>query len=152
MNAPKFEAGKVYHLSHSSGMPADIYIEMVYMKPKSTEWMYIIRSEATNCDIAYVPESSLLSRITLRTSKVYKANKVISLINEGFRFAGNVEDLDSARIRGKEFAKNCNIHDVMIYNALDQNGDETGGYGIWIRWNVVIDEKYNGDSIPIKIK
>ena len=152
MKAPKFEAGKIYHLSHKGGAPADIYIEMVYMRSRSTEWMYRIISEANNGEMAFVSESALAERISKRTSKVYNKDSVIELLDNGYRFAGNAVGIDSARQLGEEFAKNPNIHDVMLYNALDSNGEETDGYGIWIRWNMVIDQRYNGEQTPIKIK
>lgn len=150
--APLYEAGSTYFLSHKHGLPAKIYIEAVYKKAMSKEWMYCIYSEANNCkQPTYIPESVLSSRISKHSSRVYKLPEIERRIEDGYRFCGN-EKLENATKKGKEFASNSNICSVMLHPAVDSNGNPIPDvYGIWIKWNCVITGKgVNESSIRIK--
>ena len=105
---PLYRAGETHFLSHRTGMPARIYVEAVYMKANSKEWMYSIYSEANNCKQTYLPESILAQRVSKHNSPVYKKQEIIDRCREGYRFCGNF-DADTAISRGEEFAKNNDI-------------------------------------------
>ena len=150
---PLYDAGSTYFLSHRSGMPAKIYIEAVYKKANSKEWMYSIISEANGGKPAYVQESVLATRISKHTSKVYNLPEIINRVSNGYRFCGNFTR-DNAIARGTDIAKNDNIESVMLYPACDSAGNKIDDdmYGIWIRWKYVImnDKVINGSPIRIK--
>ena len=149
-NLPKFEAGTTYFLSHKTGMPAKIFVEAVYMKSASREWMYCIYSESNGCKPAYLPESVLENRISKHSSQVYKCPSIIDRIDNGYRFCGNFER-DTAMKRGEEFARNRMIESVLLHPAVDSRGDCIyGQFGIWIRWDAVITDDKSNDTIRIK--
>ena len=151
-SAPKYRAGEAYYLSHKTGAPARIFIDAVYMKALSKEWMYCIRSEANRNAVTYVSESVLSHRISKHDASIYKNDIVSKRYDDGYRFAGNFK-MDDAINRGKEFAKNENIVSVLLHPALDYNGkiidDE---YGIWIKWSYTILSTTINKSSSIKIK
>ena len=151
---PLYDAGGTYLLSHRSGMPAKIYIEAVYKKANSKEWMYSIISEANDGKVAYVPESTLRQRISKHTSKVYNLPEIVDRVNNGYRFCGNYP-MNDAIARGKELADvHKSLSSVMLYPAYDGAGNrlDDGMYGIWVKWRyVIINDKVTADS-PIKIK
>ena len=144
MKGPLYTTG-IHFLSHESGMPAKIFIEAVYRKHNSKEWMYSIFSEANMCKQQYVDEPSLRNRMSMRSSKVYSTPKVMELESKGYRFCGNYTREEAMRV-GKEFAKNDKIKSVMLHKAINVYGNYTddGKYGVWIMWSVVIND--NGDS------
>lgn len=148
---PKYTAGETYYLSHKSGAPARICVDMVYMKPRSTEWMYAIYSEANGRDAVYIAESVLEQRISKHDSPIYKHPEVIKRIDNGYRFAGNYE-MDEAITRGEKFACNHRVKSVILYPALDAEGREVSNwYGVWIKWNCVISGKgVNESEIVLK--
>ena len=151
---PKYNAGSTYFLSSVTGLPARVFIDIVYKKARSTEWMYGIYSEANpKRDLVFVSESMLSERVSKHSSKVYKLPEIIDRIDNGYRFCGNYE-LDMATQRGKEYAKNSNIASVMLYKAINSNGDPIDNcYGLWIKWNDPINEDgKSDDQIKIRIK
>ena len=55
----KYEAGQVVDIRFSNdSMPDRIFIDMVYKKPNSTEWMYNVLSEKKN-GYTYMSESQI---------------------------------------------------------------------------------------------
>lgn len=152
---PLYEAGNTYFLSHRSGMPAKIYIEAVYKKAGSKEWMYSIISEANGGKSVYVSESVLKSRIAKHTSKVYSMPEVAKRIEEGYRFCGNYP-IEDAFARGKELADvHKSLESVMLYSAYDSAGNSLADkdmYGIWVKWNYVIMDSKVMNGSPIRIK
>lgn len=157
---PKFNVGQVIHLGCKNGLPANIYIEMVYKKVGSTEWMYAVRSEAvTDISVVYISESILLKRLSHRSLPVYNKPFFQNMDKSGFRFNGNWDNIDDVINAGKELAKNPNIKNVVIHNARDYNGNKTDGYGLWIKWVNTIDDTWlkcdvtpQSPTMPIKIK
>ena len=138
INPPKFGAGETHYLSHKDGAPTRIFIEAVYMKSGSKEWMYCIYSEANNCVATYLPESVLSKRVSKHSGQVYKIPEIMQRYEDGYRFCGNY-GRDVAMERGKEFAKNNNIESVMLFPAVDYAGEPINGqYGVWIKWKYVI--------------
>lgn len=152
-SAPLFNAGETYYLSHRSGAPARIFIEAVYKKATSKEWMYCIYSEANECKPTYVPESALSKRVSKHSTPVYKNPDVVNRLDDGYRFAGNY-DKETAINRGKAFAGDSNIVSVLLHPALDGSGNPIENqYGIWIKWSCVITGNGMnevGDTIRIK--
>jgi hypothetical protein len=148
---PLYCAGETYFLSHKHGMPARIFVEAVYKKYNSKEWMYCIRSEANNGVATYVSEPLLNSRISKHRSRVYQIPDIAERVDNGYRFCGNF-DIDNATKRGEAFARNGSIKSVMLYPALNTEGEEISGmYGVWIKWDTVISDKFNVSGV-IKIK
>lgn len=150
---PKFHAGEAYYLSHKTGAPARIYIDMVYMRPRSTEWMYAIYSEANpDGNITFASESILTQRISKHDNPIYKNDVVIQRYDDGYRFAGNYS-MEEAIARGETFARNGHIKSVMLHPALDYKGDTIDGqYGIWIKWDCIIADGGLNNPSTIKIK
>ena len=144
MKGPLYTTG-IHFLSYKSGTPAKIFIEAVYKKYNSKEWMYSIFSEANMCKQQYVDESSLRNRMSRRSSKVYNTPKVMELESKGYRFCGNYTREEAIRV-GNEFAKNDKIKSVMLHKAINVYGNYTddGQYGVWIMWSVVLND--SGDS------
>ena len=153
IDAPLFHAGETYFLSSRTGVPAKIFVEAVYMKSRSKEWMYLIYSEANDCKPTYVPESVLRKRISKHKSKAYEAQEVIDRIDDGYRFCSNYPDVESARAAGMKYAQMPNVASVLLFPALNYRGEPMDGFGLWIRWKCVIVDDINGaNEIPIRIK
>ena len=85
----KYEAGQVVDIRFSNdSMPDRIFIDMVYKKPNSTEWMYNVLSEKKN-GYTYMSESQISRLESKKTSKAYDNDIVKEMYEKGYRFCGN---------------------------------------------------------------
>ena len=140
MDKPKYNIRDVIDLrfNHNS-MPDRIYIRMVYMKDKSTEWMYEVFSEKSDC-IIYMSESQINMRISKKDGKCYENDMIKGLYRDGFRFCGN-NKRDTAISRANNMVNANYIKHIILADALDKDGNEIDGYlGLWVQYNTVIDE------------
>lgn len=149
--APLYDPGEAYYLSHKNGIPAKIYVEAVYKKAHSKEWMYSIFSEANNCKQAYLSESALKERIAKpHNAPVYKIPEIAKRWEDGYRFCGNYPTEDAIKA-GHGFAKNGDIESVVLYPAMDADGNLINNqHGVWIRWKHVIENESGDSTIVIK--
>lgn len=157
LEKPKYAPGDVIDLSYKmfSTLPNRIYIQAVYCRIHDSEWMYSVLNEATGAVIP-MNEGFINERITKHKSPVYKTELIKGLINDGYRFAGNFPDWIAEK-KAKKIAYIDTIHSILLYNALDPNGNPMDGYkGIWVKYTTVIHDNgntSNGDlDDVIKIK
>lgn len=151
LKAPLYNAGEVYYLSHKTGSPAKIYIEAVYRKAQSKEWMYSVFSEANDCKQTYLPESVLKERISRHKTPVYNEPEIAKRWEDGYRFCGNYPTEEAINV-GKKFACNASIASVVLHPAVDAMGKPVDAeHGVWIKWRATIGNKV-GDTSSIVIK
>ena len=141
MRKPKYDVGSIIDLrfTHES-MPDRIYINMVYMKDKSTQWMYSAFSERKN-DIIYVGESQIDALISKKNAKCYENPMIQELYDNGFRFCGNNKE-ETAFNRANSMVNAKYIKHIILAEAIDTNGEKMPGYlGLWVQYNATISDK-----------
>ena len=142
MSAPKYDASDVIDLRFSNTtMPDRIYIQMVYKKDASTEWMYQVFSEKKN-GIIFMSESQISKLESKKDSRCYDNPLVKEMYKNGFRFCGNNKrDTAFNRARGMSDAKY--IKHIILAEALDKDGNIMPDYlGLWVQYNATIDNDY----------
>lgn len=154
MVGPRYEPGKTIHFSYSKTadkLPATIYIEAVYRKVKSDQWMYsVINQSGVE---TYMGEKFISDMMTRHSAQVYKTDVVKSYMADGLLFAGN-RKTDEAVEFGRKIARQRNdIDKIILYPALNERGIPVEGeHGMWIRYKEhtkVLQENTDG-SIIIK--
>lgn len=146
MNVPKYNAGDIIDIrfSHNT-MPDRIYIQMVYRKENSVEWMYQVISEKSN-GVAYYTESHIDKYISKRDGKCYETDLVKEMYKNGFRFCGN-SNRDTAFNRANSMINANYIRHIMLADALDKDGNPIAGQlGLWVQYNKVIDHNLSNDK------
>lgn len=140
MNLPRYEAGSVIDLRFTRDtMPDRIYINMVYRKVGSTQWMYEVLSEKSS-KVLYMQESDILKVESQKSAKCYDHEIVKKLYNEGFRFCGNAKE-DTAFNRANKLKSANYIKHIIIASAVSPDGHTLDGQlGIWVMYNTQIDE------------
>lgn len=142
MNAPKYNISDVIDLRFSNiTMPDRIYIQMVYMKDASTEWMYQVFSEKKN-GIIFMSESQISKLESKKNSECYNNQLIMEMYKNGFRFCGNNKrNTAFNRARGMVDAKY--IKHIILAEALDKDGNVIPDYlGLWVQYNATIDGDY----------
>lgn len=141
-NAPKYEAGQIIDIRFSSQtMPDRIFINMVYKKPNSPEWMYYVLSERKS-DYIYMSESQISKYESKKTSKAYDHNIVKEMYASGYRFCGNSKS-DTCRNRADKLLNANYIKHIVLRSAVDDNGNiMPDNLGLWVQYRTVIDEGY----------
>lgn len=145
MGEPKYAAGSVIDTTFGGNkMPDRLYIDMVYMKPKSRCWMYEVLSEKNN-KVMYIPEIDIERNESKRTAKCYDNEVVKKMYEDGYRFCGNMNN-DTAFKRADSM-KNANyIKHIMLCDAVDTDGNIIDGkLGLWVMYNRVINN--NGEEV-----
>lgn len=139
MDAPKYDAGSVIDLRFSKDtMPDRLYVEMVYRKPKSTEWMYQVRSEMNNGGMKYMSESQIIKHASHKNSKCYKHEKVKKMYDSGFRFCGNSKS-DVAYSRANKYKSANYINHIILTEAIDSDGNIIEDQlGLWVQYRSII--------------
>lgn len=157
--APKYDVGMVVDIRFTrNSMPDRIYIDTVYMKPMSKEWMYSVYSEKSDKYI-FMSESQIERSASKKTAKCYENEVVIQMYKSGFRFAGNSKS-NTALNRAYGMVNAKYIKHIILAEAVDENGDMLEDQlGLWVQYNNVIGEdgsftKKNliGISMPMVIK
>lgn len=138
--APKYDAGMVIDIRFTrNSMPDRIYIDTVYMKPASKEWMYSVYSEKSDKYI-FMSESQIEKSASKKTAKCYDNEIVIQMYKSGFRFAGNSKS-DTALNRAYSMVNAKYIKHIILAEAVGEDGDMLDGqYGLWVQYNNIIDE------------
>lgn len=149
-NQPKYEAGEIIDLRFTrDSMPDRIYVEMVYRKPKSTEWMYRIVSEKSGGIFSYVSESEIDKRVSHKDKKCYEHEIVKQLYSNGFRFCGNSK-FETAFNRANNMKCARYIRHIILAEAIDPDGNPIDGeLGMWVQYNIVFDDTM-AENIPQK--
>ena len=149
MNAPKYEVKSIIDLRFSRDtMPDRIYIQMVYMKDMSREWMYQVFSEKKN-GVIYMPESQIDALISKKEGKCYENEVIKDLYDNGFRFCGNNKK-DYAFNRANSMVNANYIKHIILAEAIDKDGNPIPGQlGLWVQYNASIDnnQTHNGHYI-----
>lgn len=141
MRKPKYSTRDVIDLrfTHDS-MPDRIYINAVYQKDTSTEWMYQVFSEKRN-DYIYMAESQIDKVISKKDSKCYENPIIKELYENGFRFCGN-NKRDTAFSRANSMVNAKYIKHIILAEAFDKDGSPMPGYlGLWVQYNATISDK-----------
>ena len=140
MNSPKYEAGSVIDLRFTRDiMPDRIYVNMVYRKVGSTQWMYEVLSEK-NSKVLYMQEKDITRVESQKSSKCYDHEIVKKMYSEGFRFCGNTKE-DTAFNRANKLKSANYIKHIILANALSPDGYTLDGQlGVWVMYNTQIDE------------
>ena len=143
MKAPKYNVGDVIDLRFSNTtMPDRIYINMVYVKIGSTEWMYRVLSEKSSNEI-YMSESGITKLISKKDSECYKNPVIQDMYKNGFRFCGNSKK-DTAFNRANSMINAKYIKHIILADAIDKDDKPMPGYlGLWVQYNTIIDESGN---------
>lgn len=145
----KYNPGDVIDIRFTNcTMPDRIFIQMVYKKSASTEWMYQVLSEQKD-DIMFVSESQIDKAISKKDSKCYEHPMVKELYKNGFRFCGNNKE-DNAFRRANNMKNAKYIKHIILAEAIDKDGKPIDGYlGLWVQYNTTItggvkqDKKHN---------
>ena len=150
VNAPIYHAGDIIDIAIAkTGMPDRLYVNMVYMKDKSTEWMYAVESERT-ANTLFCSESQLVECASKKDDYCYETDAVKEMYEAGYRFCGNASK-EKAYARAKNLAKSHNIKHVVLRNAIDKDGTELlTEYGIWVQYNVSFRDVANDGKIVVK--
>lgn len=137
--APKYEAGMVIDIRFTrNSMPDRIFIDMVYQKAKSTEWMYNVYSEKSDKYI-FMSESQIEKSASHKTAKCYEHEVVQQMYESGFRFAGN-NKAETAMNRAYSMVNAKYIKHIILAEAIGEDGSKMDGYlGLWVQYNNVIE-------------
>ena len=140
MNSPRYEAGNVIDLRFTRDtMPDRIYINMVYRKSGSTQWMYEVLSEKSS-KVLYMQENDIFKVESQKSAKCYDHEIVKKLYNEGFRFCGNMKE-ETAFNRANMLKSAIYIKHIILACAISKDGDVIDGQlGLWVMYNTQIDE------------
>lgn len=148
MDAPKYDVGNVIDLRFSRDtMPDRIYINMVYKKVGSTEWIYEALSEKNN-RVIVLPESQISNLESKKESKCYEHELIQRMYRDGFRFCGNNKS-ETARIRALNMVDARYIKHIILCDAIGTDGNPIDGYlGLWVQYNTVInnDEHHEANN------
>ena len=144
MDAPRYSVKEVIDLRFSNTtMPDRIYVQMVYMKDNSTEWMYQVFSEKSN-GIVYMSESQIGKLESKRDSGCYNNAVVSELYKNGFRFCGN-NKRDTAFNRANGMVSAKYIKHIILADAVNKDGQPMPDHlGLWVQYNATIER----DSAP----
>ncbi len=140
MNSPKYEAGSVIDLRFTRDtMPDRIYINMVYRKVGSKQWMYEVLSEKSD-GVLYMQENDIFKVESQKKAKCYDNEIVKKLYSEGFRFCGNMKET-TAFNRANTLKSANYIKHIILANAISQDDYEIDDHlGLWVMYNTQIDE------------
>jgi hypothetical protein len=143
MKAPKYDIDSVIDLRFSNNtMPDRIYINMIYMKVGSSEWMYKVLSEKSSNEV-YMSESEITKFISKKDSECYKNPVIQDMYKNGFRFCGNNKK-DTAFSRANSMVNAKYIKHIILADAFDKDNNPMPGYlGLWVQYNTVIDTDGN---------
>lgn len=153
MTASKYDPGCVLDLSFKSGrMPDRIFIDLVYCRYGSKEWMYKVYSEM-NDEYCYIGESEIDKRISDKSAKCYDNKIIIDMYKQGFRFAGNNKS-ETAFNRARRLQEADYIKNIVLLDAIDKDGNNIQGQlGLWVRYANPIDDdkfRYSGEFYQVK--
>lgn len=134
----KYEAGQVVDIRFSNdSMPDRIFIDMVYKKPNSTEWMYNVLSEKKN-GYTYMSESQISRLESKKTSKAYDNDIVKEMYEKGYRFCGN-SNTGTCEKRARKLVDANYIKHIVLRSAVGSDGNIIPNQmGLWVQYNTVI--------------
>lgn len=127
-------------------MPERIYIDSVYRKSGSMEWMYYVNSEQKD-GFTYMSESLIFKNQSSKTAKCYDHPIVKGLYNNGFRFVANggistLKPLIDTLVGIYEIEKVISIPSIF---PDGQQAKHKKQRGVWIKYNNTIQQLPNNN-------